>query len=105
MKYANMNWGRMEAIINKLGGEAGADDFLAGKTVVGKPGTVTKLKSSASPKVLAGLLEPVGEPVKLVAANHFVAREKFIVNVNGELPISASATTSRPISWMLSKRV
>lgn len=45
-------------------------------------------KRAASTKVLADLLEQVGEPVKLSAVERFVARDKFVVNRNGELPIS-----------------
>ena len=77
MKYPKMNWGRMEAVINKLGGMDGVDQFLSGELVVGKPGTVTKLKSSSASKVLADLLEQVGGPIKLPAWKSFVAREKF----------------------------
>lgn len=36
MKYSNMTWGRMEAIINKLGGEEAVDAFLAGRMEVVK---------------------------------------------------------------------
>ena len=35
--------GRIEAVWNKLGGEEGVDKFLAGETVVGKPGQVAAL--------------------------------------------------------------
>jgi len=34
MKYPKMQWGRMEAVINKLGGESGVDQFLSGQTEV-----------------------------------------------------------------------
>ncbi len=89
MKYPKMEWGRMEAVINKLGGEERVDQFLAGKlVVVGTPGILAKAKSGASRRVLANLLEEVGEPAKLPAVKRFVAREKFIVDCNGELPIS-----------------
>lgn len=34
MKYNNMTFGRMEAIINKLGGEEGIQKFLVGETLI-----------------------------------------------------------------------
>lgn len=38
--------------------------------------------------ILAGLLEEIGEPVELPVIPCFVAHEKFVVNRDGELPIS-----------------
>lgn len=37
MKYPRMDWGRMEAVVNKLGGERGVDDFLSDKVIVYRP--------------------------------------------------------------------
>ena len=37
MKYSKMDWGTMEAVVNKLGGMDGVQEFLAGETVVTKP--------------------------------------------------------------------
>ena len=34
MKYNNVNFGQMEAVINKLGGEEKMKDFLSGKLIV-----------------------------------------------------------------------
>jgi hypothetical protein len=34
MKYADMNWGIMEAVVNKLGGTEGVGRFLSGELVV-----------------------------------------------------------------------
>ncbi|MFA6340624.1 MAG: hypothetical protein WCX27_00070 [Candidatus Paceibacterota bacterium] len=36
-KYPNMQWGKMEAVINKLGGEDGVDRFLRDELVVSVP--------------------------------------------------------------------
>ncbi len=41
MKYQSMDWGRMESVVNKLGGLEGVDQFLKGEIVIrtkdGKP--------------------------------------------------------------------
>ncbi|MEK7478188.1 MAG: hypothetical protein AAB645_02365, partial [Patescibacteria group bacterium] len=37
MKYAKMEWGTMEAVVNKLGGMEGVEKFLSGKLVVSEP--------------------------------------------------------------------
>jgi hypothetical protein len=38
MKYPNISWGTMEAIINKLGGEEGANRFLRGEMAISDSG-------------------------------------------------------------------
>jgi hypothetical protein len=88
MKYGNVNLGQVEALINKIGGESAIARVLSGELVITEPGNLVKAKRVATPKVLADLLEEVGEPTKLSAAERFVARDKFVVNQNGELPIS-----------------
>lgn len=42
MKYAKMDWGTMEAVINKLGGMEGVKRFLSGELVVSAPIRVWK---------------------------------------------------------------
>jgi hypothetical protein len=46
MKYPKMEWGRMEAVINKLGGENGVDRLLRGELVVSE----REPKGKRSPK-------------------------------------------------------
>ena len=88
MKYCEVNFGQTEALLNKIGGVDGMHKILSGQWIVGEPAKVAKAKSGASPKVLAGLLELTDEPVKMSATPSFVARDKFVVNRQGELPIS-----------------
>ena len=89
MKYGTVNLGQVEALINKLGGESAIARVLSGEWIVGEPAKIkAKAKSCVSTKVLAGLLELTGEPVKMSAIERFVARDKFVVNRQGELPIS-----------------
>ncbi len=45
MKYSKVDLGKIEAVWNKLGGEAGADAFLAGKLIVADPQSLTKVKA------------------------------------------------------------
>jgi hypothetical protein len=79
----NLTAGQLNAIVKKLGGEQGALRFLADETIVSE-----NPKNGASRTVIAKLLEEVGQPVDLPAIERFVAREKFVVDRNGELPIS-----------------
>ena len=88
MKYSKMEWGQMEAVVNKLGGMDGVKRLLSGELVVDKLGSVVKIKKAASTKILAGLLEQIGEPTMLPAVECFIARSKFKVDTKGELPIS-----------------
>jgi hypothetical protein len=88
MKYGEVNLGQTEALLNKIGGVVGMNKILSGEWIVGEPTKVAKAKSGASTKVLAGLLELTGEPTKMSAIERFVARDKFVVNRQGELPIS-----------------
>jgi hypothetical protein len=37
MKYSKMEWGTMEAVVNKLGGMEGVDRFLRGELMVSEP--------------------------------------------------------------------
>lgn len=37
MKYATMDWGTMEAVVNKLGGLDGVQKFLCGELIVSEP--------------------------------------------------------------------
>ena len=91
MKYGEVNFGQTEALLNKIGGVEGMKKVLSGEWIVGPPSKVTSVKESAlrsaSTKVLATLLEEVGEPSNLPAVEHFVARDKWVVDRNGELSI------------------
>jgi len=49
---------------------------------------VAKAKTGASTKTLSDLLELTGESVDVQAVERFVARDKFVVNHNGEVPIN-----------------
>ena len=51
-------------------------------------GLPVKKSRSTRHKVLAGLLELDGDPANFAAVERFVAREKLVVDINGELPIS-----------------
>ena len=93
MQYAldNIEFGQMNAVVKKLGGKEGVERFLRGELVVTDPANLTakpRLRSSTSKKVLADLLELEGDPIRLPAVDRFVARDKFVVDRNGELPIS-----------------
>jgi len=79
----NLTAGQLNAIVKKLGGEKGAMRFLAGELIV-----TENPKVGASRTIIAKLLEEVGQPVDLPAIERFVARQKFVVDQSGELPIS-----------------
>lgn len=79
----NLTAGQLNAIVKKLGGEQGAMRFLADETIV-----TENPKNIASRTVIAKLLEEVGQPVDLPATPRFVAKDMFVVDRKGELPIS-----------------
>jgi hypothetical protein len=49
-------------------------------------------KKKKPPKIIGDLLEEVGKSAKLPAITRFVLAEKFVVNTDGELPISGMGT-------------
>jgi len=87
LAIANLTGGELNALVKKVGGEDAVRRILRGELIVGEPKNVTALKRTTSQKVLAGLLELVGEPLKLGAVKSFKV-EKFRIDRNGELPIS-----------------
>lgn len=76
---ADLTGGEMNAVVKTLGGSDVVRQILRGELVV---------KVEAKPRPIVRLLEEVGVPVELSAVAHFVARDKFKVDVRGELPIS-----------------
>lgn len=92
---ADLKHGETNALVKIIGGADVVHQILRGEvtvTVTPRAESETKLKTEPSRIVLAGLLEEIGEPVKLPAIHRFVAREKFVVNREGELPISGLGT-------------
>lgn len=65
-KYPNVTRGMEEAVYNRLGGEQGIEDFLAGKIIAVRKDTLKTLP----------LFEPIG-PHNLPAIPKFVTAEKF----------------------------
>jgi len=84
--------GRITAVWNKLGGEEGVDRLLAGELIITERGnlaTPAKSVKKRSPRPApSDLFEQIGEPVSVPSSDRFVARDKFVVDRNGELPIS-----------------
>ena len=62
MKYPNMTWGTMEAIVNKLGGEEEAKAFLRNTVEI----------------VRTKILEFIGTTTTSATTEKFVAKEKFV---------------------------
>ncbi len=88
MKYGDLTLGQTEALMNKVGGMDGLKKVLSGEWIVGEPAKIAKRAASASKKILADLLELVGEPLRVPVYERFVARDKFVIDRNGEVPIS-----------------
>lgn len=84
----DFTFGQLNAVVKKLGGQTGVEKVLSGEWIVGEPAKIAKRAAAASKKVLTGLLELYGEAVSVPANDHFVARDKFVIDRNGELPIS-----------------
>ena len=89
MKYGDLSADQTEALIDKVGGIDGLKKLLADEWVVGEPANFLKNGArGTSGEVVADLLEVVGQPVELPAAERFVARDKFVVDSAGELPLT-----------------
>ena len=72
MKYPEMKWGRMEAVVNMLGGETGIDDFLAHQFVLADPKKHKKGEKAPEPLfTFAGRFTTEG-------TKEFVAAKKFV---------------------------
>ena len=90
---ADLKAGELNALVKKIGGAGKVRQVLRGelKLDVIDPSAMSAAKNakSSTPRtILAGLLEEVGEPIKISAVPRFVARAKLMVNRDGELPIS-----------------
>lgn len=76
---ADLKGGETNALVKIIGGAEVVRQILCGELVV---------KIEEKPRPVERLLEEVGTPTELAAVAKFVAREKFVVNTKGELPIS-----------------
>lgn len=76
---ADLTGGETNALVKIVGGSDVVRQILRGEMVV---------KVEAKPCPVVRLLEEVGTPIELTAVARFVARDKFVADVNGELPIS-----------------
>jgi hypothetical protein len=92
MKYGDVTRAQEEALLDKIGGVKGMHKILSGDWIVGTPQSVkpakTKLLRTVSRAFTEDLLLEVGQPTSLEGCTRFVAREKWIVNSDGEVPIS-----------------
>lgn len=86
MKYGDLSFGQAEALMNKIGGMDGLRKVLSGEWIVGVPGGVPGGEPVA--EATKNLLELDGQPVRVPASERFVARDKFRIDRDGELPIS-----------------
>ncbi len=72
MKYGDLTFGQVEAIMNKLGGMAGVKDLLSGKTAVSAAGkAIKKAKSSAEGmfRVFVSYTQPLSDLIKSAEFN------------------------------------
>jgi hypothetical protein len=83
MRYGDLSSGQIEALIDKIGVD-GVGKLLSGEWIAGEPDKV----ASTCRKIIADLLELVGDPVELPSVDRFVVRDKFQVDREGELPLS-----------------
>jgi hypothetical protein len=76
---ADLTGGELNAVVKTLGGSDVVKQILRGELIV---------KVEAKPRPVVRLLEEVGSPVEVSSVARFIARDKFVVNTKGELPIS-----------------
>lgn len=84
VKYGDFSSGQVEALLDKIGGMDGVAKLLSGEWIVGEPDKIV----GARREIGTDLLELVGEPVEFPAVERFVVRDKFVVDREGELPLS-----------------
>ena len=89
MKYPNITLGKMEAIINKLGGEEGVEKFLQGE-----------LKISENPT--KPILEPISKVTVPSTTTKFLAKEKFILGTSRNATVKISFLGGNFTEWFLS---
>lgn len=80
---AELTHGETNAFVKLAGGAEAVRAVLRGDRTL-----KVEVKNGGSNTVIANLLEEVRQSVKLPAIERFIAREKFKVDCNGELPIS-----------------
>ncbi|MEE4452183.1 hypothetical protein [Novosphingobium resinovorum] len=79
MTHDNVSHDQVEALMHKIGGREGLEKLLAGEWTLCKP---------ADPAArVADLLDVVGDPLEAPAVERFVARDRFVAEAAGELPI------------------
>ncbi|MBO9714598.1 hypothetical protein [Sphingomonas sp.] len=83
MQVDDLDADQTEALIHRVGGLRGVEKLLSGEWVVGEPGDVLE-----APREVVDDLLGVGAPVAVPGTERFVVRETFVVNRDGELPIS-----------------
>jgi hypothetical protein len=85
MKYPDMKWGLMEAVVNILGGEQGVDDLRAGRLVLVDPAKAKKGTETPTEPLFTFVLR-----FHLQAVKEFVAKQKFVVNTSQDARVRIS---------------
>ncbi|MDP3645570.1 MAG: hypothetical protein Q8R25_00575 [bacterium] len=97
MKYPKMEWGRIEAIVNKLGGEGGVDRFLAGEFVLVDPAKAKKgVKAQGPLFTFAGTFKTLG-------TKEFVFAKSFVINTSENARVRISYLGDRLKKHLLPK--
>jgi len=89
MKYNDLTWGQMEAVVNKLGGMDGVKKFLSGALIV---------VEAAVEKIL----EFVGI-VAVDATNKFIAGEHFVIDTSASAKVKIGFIGESFERWFLDK--
>jgi hypothetical protein len=89
MKYNEMTWGQMEAVINKLGGMDGVRRFLSGEATI-----------VAVAKRLLKFLDTV---IVLATTERFITSDKFVVDTGKKARVKISYLGDNFRNWFFSK--
>ena len=88
MKHDKLSLDQAEALMDKIGGVDGVERLIAGTWIVSEPASPTAAGANTNQRIVAGLLRCIDDPIEVSAPRRFVARDAFVADRDGELPIS-----------------
>ncbi len=96
MKYGKMEWGQMEAVVNKLGGLDGVERFLNNEFEI-----VERQKQTPAQKPIPSILEFIGMVAVSATTSKFVAKEKFVRDTGDKARVKISYLGDNFTAWFL----
>ena len=92
-KYGHLNRNWFDAVINKMGGEEGANAFLRGEFIL----------TPVAKAVASAILIMVGTITISATNENFVAEDKFVKNINDSSKVKIYDVSSNFEGWFIKK--